>query len=45
MTRRKLVRVIVAVLIAAVLGGAYAIIANNRDAGGPEPEMPSGFYH
>jgi CHASE3 domain sensor protein len=45
MTRKTFARFIVVVLIAAVLGGAYLIVANNKTAAMSERETPSGFLH
>lgn len=43
MTKKTLVRIILAILIAAVLGGASLIIANGNAGAGPE--TPTGFFH
>jgi hypothetical protein len=42
MTRKRLTPIILAILIAAVLGGAYLIVAAN---GSPTVDVPSGFMH
>jgi hypothetical protein len=44
MTRKRLIRIVVAALIALILGGAYVIVVNH----GPEragSEIPSGVLH
>jgi hypothetical protein len=43
MTTKTLARIIVAILIAAMLGGASLIIARNNTGSGAE--TPSGFFH
>ena len=43
MTKKTLARIILAILIAAVLGGASLIIAKSN--AGAAPETPSGFFH
>lgn len=46
MTKRTLARIIIALLIAAVLGGASLIVANNNpDVEGSGSEALSGFFH
>ena len=43
MTKKMLARIILAILIAAVLGGASLIIAKGN--AGAAPETPSSFFH
>jgi hypothetical protein len=43
MTKKTLARMILAILIAAMLGGASLIIANSNAGAGAE--APSGFFH
>ncbi len=45
MTKRTLVPLILAGLIAAMLGGGYAIVVNNTGGAESEPNAPSGFFH
>ena len=46
MNKRKVLRVLVAAAIAAMLFGAYAIVAQNRSAAVPaSQEAPPGFLH
>jgi hypothetical protein len=44
MRRQRVVRVVIALLIALVLGGAYAVVARNQ-ANRAEGEAPAGFFH
>ena len=44
MSRRWLVRTVIALLIAVVLGGAYSIVAKN-EADGAASDAPAGFMH
>jgi hypothetical protein len=45
MTRKMLMRAIVAAMIVALLGGGYVIAAKRNAALGPEREIPSAFLH
>ena len=46
MNAKYVTRTIVVLLIAAMLGGAYLIVAkNNPTANGAKQEAPSGFIH
>ena len=45
MTKKLLVRAIVVGLIAAVLGGGYAIALNNGTPSRSQSEIPAGFGH
>jgi hypothetical protein len=46
MSRIKLTRMVVATLIAAMLGGAYLIVAKNDTARrATQQETPAGFFH
>lgn len=45
MTKKFLVRAVVLALIAAILGGGYAIVLNNGTSSGTQSEIPSGFAH
>jgi hypothetical protein len=45
MTKRTLVPVILAVLIAAMLGGGYAIVVRNSGGMDLQSDAPSGFLH
>ena len=45
MTTRTLVSLIVAVVIAAMLGGGYAIVVSNAGGIGSQQDTPSGFFH
>jgi hypothetical protein len=46
MSRIKLTRVVIAMLIVAMLGGAYLIVAKNDAARRAiNQERPSGFFH
>jgi hypothetical protein len=45
MNTTRLTRMIVAVLIVAMLGGAYLIVARNDATRGAKQETPSGFFH
>jgi hypothetical protein len=42
MTKRRLIRILVALVIAAILGGASLIIVNN---GGADADVPAGVVH
>ena len=44
MSKRMLARAIVAIAIAALLGGTYIIVANGRGAAGTQL-APAGFLH
>jgi hypothetical protein len=44
MSKRALARAVVALVIAVVLGGAYAIVARNQ-AANPASEAPAAFGH
>jgi len=46
MNAKNVTRTIIVVLIAAMLGGAYLIVAkDNSTHRGAEQETPSGFFH
>ena len=45
MTTRTLVSLIVAVVIAAMLGGGYAIVVSNTAGMDSSHDAPSGFFH
>ena len=45
MTTRTLVPLILAVLIAAMLGGGYAIVVHNWGGMDSQGNTPSGFFH
>ena len=45
MTKRTLVPLIVAVVIAAMLGGGYAIVVTNAGVAESGRDTPSGFFH
>ena len=45
MTTQRFVQLIVAVLVLAVLGGGYLIVANNPQSTEAGRETPSGFFH
>lgn len=45
MKRRLLARIIVALLIATMLGGAYVIVAKSSGDARSQSEVPSGFLH
>jgi hypothetical protein len=45
MTKRTLIPLILAGLIAAMLGGGYAIVANTTGGAESAPTAPSGFFH
>ena len=44
MIRRTLVPVIIALVIAAMLGGGYAIVVSNRGVDSQQ-DTPTGFFH
>ena len=45
MTTRTLVPLILAVAIAAILGGGYAIVVSNSGGIDSQGDTPSGFFH
>ena len=45
MTKRTLVPLIVALVIAAMLGGGYAIVVSNTAGKDSQHDTPSGFFH
>ena len=45
MTKRTLIPLMVAVVIAAMLGGGYAIVVSNTGRIDPQQDTPSGFLH
>ena len=45
MTKRTLIPLMVAVAIAAMLGGGYAIVVSNTGGGDSEQDTPAGFFH
>ena len=45
MMNRTLIPLILAGLIAAMLGGGYAIVVHNTGGAASEPSTPSGFFH
>ena len=45
MTKRTLVPLIVAVVIAAMLGGGYAIVVRNAGGMDSQQDTPAGFFH
>ena len=45
MTKRTLVPLIIAVVIAAILGGGYAIVVSNTAGMDSPQDAPSGFFH